>query len=505
MVHSGWANRHWLVGQFGESRWGVPVGSSWVGPRSSESFEIRRITPLDGRLLWIETQNVLSETGGDETSWTGKLLAVAADGTMQPLAWCIRKRPRKRIIARPCPISGRMVPEPPPKQLTPTAPTSSYNTEHRKGAFFYILYRWCLSRLSSDSPSGGTLAVDRVTLERIMRLAHVPGWLFFVIWMVLPACHRDGAEGGDTTDTDDTDDVSDLAELERVLAFASACADESEATSIGLLFAYADFYLSRPDSNSTDVQVEAACLACFAAASDCDAFRECGEGTSGQQAVCDNADAGEELCDGDVLVGCPYDEEDTTWIKDCGAAGLSCGDAADSASCGTPTCNPTTDDESCDGALRISCEGGVNVARDCSDSSTLHCSSNGDDDWDCFPSMGGTCAIDVDGAICVGTGPSCSTDVFENSCSGHLLTSCQEDHESQYDCSEVGFNYTCGLNDDGHNACVYATDECDLETPDTCSNGVITYCANGQVAYLSCTDFGFSGCDSTGELAFCVF
>jgi hypothetical protein len=45
----------------------------------------------------------------------------------------------KRIIARPCPISGPMAPEPPPKQLTPTAPTSSQNTELRKGAFFYIL------------------------------------------------------------------------------------------------------------------------------------------------------------------------------------------------------------------------------------------------------------------------------------------------------------------------------------------------------------------------------
>jgi len=64
------------------------------------------------------------------------------------------------------------------------------------------------------------------------------------------------------------------------------------------------------------------------------------------------------------------------------------------------------------------------------------------------------------------------------------------------------------MEEDGHNGCMFATDECDYLTPEACSDGVITYCGNGQVRQLSCGSFGFSGCDTANAdehvIAFCV-
>lgn len=326
----------------------------------------------------------------------------------------------------------------------------------------------------------------------------------------------DVTSGDTVSDVTNSDMVPDATgggeDIDRILAFGSACAPEEDRGSISVFFTFLDSFVHLNGiSVSTEYLVWSTVIDCMLAAVDCDGFTACIEATEAQDALCASRDLGEAFCDGETVIECGWDEDDTTEITDCEAAGLICGDYelyAD-AGCGSQLCDPEADPDYCDGTIMMRCEVGVFVAQDCLDRVTLHCSDDDTGEFVCTESYGGTCASDGAGGVgCEGTGPECVLDTFENSCDGTVLTSCRHGYESEFDCTRVGTNRTCGLEEDGHNGCMFAVEECDWDTPETCLDGVITYCGNGQVRHLSCDAFGFSGCGTTTveahSIAHCV-
>ena len=301
-------------------------------------------------------------------------------------------------------------------------------------------------------------------------------------------------DGGFQPDGSSTDDA-----VLHVLAWASACAEESERGSLSVAYSiFADW--ASESTSTTQVVLTRSYFGCLAAAADCDEYEACSLANEEQASLCGSF-PGQQLCDGDVLVFCPFEPEEAAEAFDCTRVGLVCGSSAEFAACGLSLCDPELDPDYCDGRVQMECDSNVYRATDCFDTVSWFCSGGSG----CRQSIGGTCQEDPDDpdeVACVGTGDECDLETFENGCEGAVLTSCLHGRVSQFDCTS--FDQTCGLDENGHNGCVSPADDCDWDSAESCDSAVITFCANGRVEQLDCSEYGLGSCGTvtSGENAF---
>lgn len=210
---------------------------------------------------------------------------------------------------------------------------------------------------------------------------------------------------------------------------------------------------------------------CVLEADDCAGALDCFGFTIGGSG-CD----GDNSClDDETLAACragiPVEIRCAAWD---GNGGPACITGSGGASCGGDTCE--TDGETCDGAERQDCDGGVLQVTDC-DHVGLDCAVVGED-AECFSV----------------TADSCSA---PDRCDGALAIHCQDGVETTTDCSERLVGGSCFL-DSGDAYCGFA-DECDpelLEPVETCDGSMLRYCLLGASVTVDCADIGFDGCVS---------
>jgi hypothetical protein len=218
---------------------------------------------------------------------------------------------------------------------------------------------------------------------------------------------------------------------------------------------------------------------CIAAAgTSCDAARKCLNGGQTPDA-CTGAALS---CSGNALSGCsPYagvGGNSGTTKFDCGDVAQMCVVNAAVADCGVGTC--AGGPGMCLGTKIQTCSNGVLKQYDCA-------------------SYGDTCVV---GALniphCRGTGAACQTQGLSSlgntlRCDGTVLVRCADSQESRLDCRVR--NQLCVANVNGESFGCALGSACNPSSfSATCSGAVLSYCNDGLFATYDCVAHGFTGC-----------
>ena len=149
--------------------------------------------------------------------------------------------------------------------------------------------------------------------------------------------------------------------------------------------------------------------------------------------------------------------------------------------CGLGACDPNVDSAECRGNLLVSCDGGVQILRDCA-------------------ADGLVCGLGLqDRMACIGEGASCEEATFEPTCEGTVLTRCIQGHLNELDCATLPGDLTC---EPGREQCVPAGTQCE-SGQESCQVSTIRICLDGRFQVIDCTDLGFSRCETLSGGAHC--
>lgn len=232
------------------------------------------------------------------------------------------------------------------------------------------------------------------------------------------------------------------------------------------------------------------------AGTDCDAVLRCLNGGEDPPDPCQEVNTyGGRSCDGDVLVGCHrIGLKDTDGYRrlvqtriDCSELDLACvtvsmdDEGGEMAICGQGQAASTTDglEVACDGNLAQVQMRDANLQFDC-----------GFYDATC---ESGSYSLYEGVAFCVGKGADCTVGDYQDSCDGNKLLMCIGGKVGSIDCGKMG-GQSCVDGACSYNGCS-PTDH-----RDNCSSGVVTFCSKDGEIDLSCTDYGFSGCEGYSNL-----
>jgi hypothetical protein len=217
------------------------------------------------------------------------------------------------------------------------------------------------------------------------------------------------------------------------------------------------------DPSTQGMPIDARELACLAAAgSDCDAARRC---VNAGQAPTTCASL---PCTGAFINFC--DALGERGAIDCSLqGGLTCVvDSIGRGECGAPSC----------GASQLLCAG--SIAEACNNGTaheTLDCAS-----------LGAPC---VSGQSCVGTGSACSAPGFYTPlrCEGDVLVNCVQGFEARRDCAALGEHCL----QSGQQSYCALGNTCSITYASSCSGSVLSYCDDGVVEAVDCVALGFAG------------
>ena len=232
--------------------------------------------------------------------------------------------------------------------------------------------------------------------------------------------------------------------------------------------------------------IDGPAIACANRATTCAEITACLIATPAQVALC--AGSSTPQCSGSVIVQC--DGTVSPQALDCASIGQKCIQGSLGATCGQAACDQGTTAPTCQGDTLVSCNGGVLATIDCPAETSA---------------VGDTCGVVQGTAQCIGTGAACDASSTPDTCQGSVMTACSGGRFAHYDCASIGLPFTCQVATGGSATCVAAATECTETTPESCSDGVITYCLWGTITTLDCTSYGLSGCatlpaSSTGQI-----
>jgi hypothetical protein len=225
------------------------------------------------------------------------------------------------------------------------------------------------------------------------------------------------------------------------------------------------------------VQISASEVGCIAnAGHDCASARKCLN--NGNTPMSCNGGS----CNGTVVNGCSQNAGgggmSATTTFDCSIDGEMCIASNGQLGCGLGTCTG----EMCMGDVHVQCNNGIMRHQDCS-------------------KYNATCASTNIGPInlfhCRGKGPGCTqTDSTKGlRCDGNSAIFCFDGQEAKVDCGSVGQSCFPNVRSSGSFGCGLGSD-CDPNNyPDSCTGGVLTFCNNGKIDTYDCTGHGFSGCN----------
>lgn len=221
---------------------------------------------------------------------------------------------------------------------------------------------------------------------------------------------------------------------------------------------------------------EVNCLA--NAGKDCDAARRCFNDGQEPQACTGSS----ESCDGTKLKTCSTATgtggNRATATFDCSQVGEMCVASGNTIGCGLGTCSGAS---TCQGDLLMQCDRGLLHSVDCG-------------------VFNSTCAVTLGIAHCRGKGPSCTGDTLNPfakplRCDGSALIYCFDGQEARFDCASEQTG--CFANVKGQSYGCALGNECDPSTATTsCTGTVLSFCNNGKNAQLDCSKLGFTQCQA---------
>jgi hypothetical protein len=231
------------------------------------------------------------------------------------------------------------------------------------------------------------------------------------------------------------------------------------------------------DPNAANViHMSTAQINCLAASgSDCDRARRCLNDGQAPNACGGNS----TMCDGNTWVACDgvtgVNNNNGTRRFDCGTLGngAMCVVENGRADCGFGSCALRLPNPTCEGDVKVTCDGIVH-REDCALK-----------DSTCIPgALAANCR--GKGAPCSGNGPL--------RCEGDTLVNCSDGQEARDNCATRNLGCFANASQSGNPGCALG-DGCNpLQYPAQCTNLTLKFCNQGKVQTLDCGAYGFNGC-----------
>jgi hypothetical protein len=223
------------------------------------------------------------------------------------------------------------------------------------------------------------------------------------------------------------------------------------------------------------IPVSAAQVNCLAAAGpNCDAAKKC---LNDGQVPGTCTGSGGQTCNGTVMTSCDSSHgAGFTTTFDCATYGEMCLVGSNRAECGSGTCAATG--STCNGTSIQTCDNnGVYTLFDCAQE--------------------GAICIAGPIAVCRGSGPACTASSSADQslrCDGNVLVNCVNQQEASFDCARTGTQ--CFDNAKGQHAACALGNTCNPDNyAATCSGTVLSFCNDGKPDTYDCASGGFTTCN----------